>query len=132
VSEEVSTRARDALTLLRLDQARWQAVLDAARDAIVSIDQNGIVTLFNRTAEEIFGYSASEVLGENVRMLMPPPYQEEHDQYLENYRKTRVAKGNRANPLRRGPAQERGGLPDRAVRFRGARRRPSDLHGHHP
>ena len=92
MSEEVSTGARDALTLLQLDQARWQAVLDTARDAIVSIDQSGIVTLFNRTAEKTFGYSASEVLGENVRMLMPSPYREEHDQYLENYRETRVAK----------------------------------------
>jgi PAS domain S-box-containing protein len=92
VREGLSKGAPDALTLLQLDHARWQAVLDTARDAIVSIDQSGIVTLFNRTAEETFGYSALEVLGENVRMLMPSPYREEHDQYLENYQKTGVAK----------------------------------------
>ena len=92
VSQSVSKRARNALSLRQLDQARWAAVLDTARDAIVSIDRDGIVTLFNRAAEEIFGYSASEVLGENIRMLMPPPYHEEHDQYLQNYHKTHVTK----------------------------------------
>jgi PAS domain S-box-containing protein len=92
VSKGVSKRARNALSLRQLDQARWAAVLDTARDAIVSTDRDGIVTLFNRAAEEIFGYSASEVLGENIRMLMPPPYQEEHDQYLQNYHRTHVTK----------------------------------------
>jgi len=60
-----------------------EAVLDAARDAIVSIDAAGIVTLFNRTGEKMFGYDATEVLGRNVSMLMPSPYHEEHDQHLE-------------------------------------------------
>jgi two-component system sensor kinase FixL len=67
-------------------------VLDTARDSIVSIDATGVVTLFNRTAERMFGYRAAEVLGRNVAMLMPSPYREEHGQYLENYRLTRIPK----------------------------------------
>src|ERR1043166_3704184 len=87
-----SKGVRDALATLQLDQARWEAVLDTARDAIISIDPTGLVTLFNRAAEDTFGYVASEVLGHNVNMLMASPYREEHDEYLRNYHRTRVAK----------------------------------------
>jgi len=80
------------LRVLQLQEARWQAILDSARDAIVSIDEAGRVTLFNRAAGETFGYSASEVLGQNVSMLMPSPYREEHDGYLRSYRTTGVAR----------------------------------------
>lgn len=76
----------------RLQEARWQAVLDNARDAIISIDRRGSITLFNRSAEEIFGYSAAEVLGEDVALLMPSPYRESHRSFLEAYEKTGVGK----------------------------------------
>lgn len=62
-----------------------QTVLDTAVDGIISIDVDGNILLFNRAAEQMFGYQASEVIGRNVKMLMPAPYQEEHDQYLQNY-----------------------------------------------
>jgi two-component system sensor kinase FixL len=78
----------DALRTLELSEARWQAVLASARDAIISIDHRGRITLFNQAAEQIFGYGAGEVLGKNVKMLMPPPYAEQHDRYIETYRKT--------------------------------------------
>jgi two-component system sensor kinase FixL len=81
-----------ALRTLELSEARWQAVVASARDAIIGIDAGATVTLFNQGAEKIFGYVADEVIGKNVRMLMPPPYAERHDQYLESYRKTRQAK----------------------------------------
>ncbi len=90
--EPRSKASSDAPTPLELDRARWEAVLDTARDAIVSIDAAGIVTLFNRTAEDMFGYNADEVLGRNVSMLMPSPHREGHDQYIANYRATGVAK----------------------------------------
>jgi two-component system sensor kinase FixL len=83
---------RDALHILELDQARWEAVLDTARDAIIGIDTSGIVTLFNRSAQEIFGYAGAEVLGQNVSMLMPAPYRDEHDRYLQNYHETKIRK----------------------------------------
>ncbi len=86
------TRSKASADSFALDRARWEAVLDTARDAIVSIDAEGAITLFNRTAEKMFGYTADEVLGRNVSMLMPSPYREEHDQYLERYRTTGVAK----------------------------------------
>jgi len=76
----------------RLNDARWQCVLDTARDAIISIDPNGIISLFNREAERIFGLSAEEVVGRNVTMLMPSPYFEHHDGYLRQYQATGMAK----------------------------------------
>jgi len=82
----------EALHTLGLNEARWRAVLDSVQDAIISIDQRGTVTLFNRSAERIFGYAADEVIGRNVTMLMPAPYADEHDAYIERYERTGVAK----------------------------------------
>lgn len=79
--------ARDVDRLL-LENVRWQAVLDTARDAIVSIDGQGRIILFNRCAEEMFGYPASEVLGRNVSVLMPEPDAAAHDAYLRRYART--------------------------------------------
>lgn len=78
-------RTAQALQVLQLNELRWQAILDTARDAIICISRDGRITLFNRAAEAIFGYSAAEVLGQNVKMLMPDPYQREHDEYLVRY-----------------------------------------------
>lgn len=82
----------EAVRSIQLSEARWQAILDTARDAIISIDEEGRITLFNAMAERIFGYAASDVLGQNVSMLMPTPYREEHDEYLRQYRETGVRK----------------------------------------
>jgi PAS domain S-box-containing protein len=71
---------------------RAQAILDNARDAIISIDPDGIVTHFNLAAEKMFRYDADEVIGRNVSMLMPSPYREEHDRYIASYRETGEAK----------------------------------------
>ena len=84
--------ATNALRTLQLNEVRWRAVLDTARDAIISINSRGQITLFNRAAELIFGYHADEVIGQNVKVLMAPPYADEHDQYLRNYRETGVPK----------------------------------------
>ena len=69
-------------------EARTWAILDAAVDAIITIDFRGTVESMNRSAERLFGYSSAEVIGENVKMLMPAPYQDEHDAYLRNYMTT--------------------------------------------
>jgi len=84
--------ALQALRTLQLSEARWQAILDTARDAVICIDQRGTVTLFNRAAEAIFGYAAADVVGQNVKMLMPTPYTDEHDEYIRAYRETGAAK----------------------------------------
>jgi two-component system sensor kinase FixL len=64
---------------------RLTALLDAAVDPIVLINSRGLISGFNRAAERVFGYSEAEVLGRNVSILMPAPYQREHDGYLERY-----------------------------------------------
>lgn len=64
------------------------AILDTVPDAMIVIDQQGVMQRFSRTAERMFGYAADEVIGRNVKLLMPSPYREEHDGYLERYRRT--------------------------------------------
>ena len=68
------------------------AILDTAVDGIILMDAKGKVIMFNRACERIFGYAPAEVVGANVKRLMPKPYQEEHDQYLTNYQRTRERK----------------------------------------
>ena len=77
---------------LGASEARWRAVVDSAVDAIIVIDAHGRVEAFNPAAERLFGYSAAEVCGQNVDMLMPSPYREEHDTYLSRYLATGRAK----------------------------------------
>jgi two-component system sensor kinase FixL len=77
---------------LGASEARWRAVVDSAVDGIIVIDAHGRVEAFNRAAERLFGYDATEVLGRNVDMLMPTPYREEHDTYLARYLATGRAK----------------------------------------
>jgi two-component system sensor kinase FixL len=69
-------------------EARLGAILDTAVEAIITIDERGICESLNAAAEAMFGYSADEVIGENVSLLMPLPYREEHDAYLANYLQT--------------------------------------------
>ena len=67
-----------------------QAFLDAAVDAVVLIDHRGRLSAFNLAAERLFGYTAAEVLDQNVNVLMPEPDRSAHDGYLERYAATRV------------------------------------------
>jgi len=68
--------------------AEFQALLDAAVDAIVVIDVQGLIITFNRAAERMFGYTATDVLGKNVSLLMGEPYRSEHEQYVARYVET--------------------------------------------
>ena len=72
--------------------ALLDSILETAVDAIITIDQRGLVESFNRAASDMFGYVLDEVLGQNVSMLMPSPDQERHDQYLKDYLDTGVKK----------------------------------------
>ena len=67
---------------------RLRALLDTAVDGIIIIDARGTVRLYNPACQKIFGYPPEEVVGHNVKMLMPAPYHEEHDGYLRHYRDT--------------------------------------------
>ena len=63
-------------------------MLRSAVDAIISINAVGIIESVNPATEALFGYSTPELVGQNVRMLMPNPYQDEHDSYIRQYRQT--------------------------------------------
>jgi len=71
-----------------LHSALLESILNNIVDGLITIDETGIVQSYNKACEKIFGYAAAEVLGNNVKMLMPQPYAKEHDQYLANYRDT--------------------------------------------
>jgi two-component system CheB/CheR fusion protein len=69
-------------------EARLSAILAAAPEAIVTIDGQGIVSSYSPSAQAILGYSAEEVIGNNVKMLMPEPHRHQHDGYLAHYLET--------------------------------------------
>ncbi len=85
--------ARKAIdTDLKESQVRLQAIIDTAVDGIITIDTLGSIESFSPAAEEIFGYHASEVLGQNVSMLMPEPYASQHNTFIQAYLNTGVSK----------------------------------------
>ncbi|MGO4910154.1 CheR family methyltransferase, partial [Pseudorhodobacter sp. W20_MBD10_FR17] len=69
-------------------EARLSAILDAAPEAIITIDEHGIIGSFSPAAETILGYCADEVIGRNIKLLMPEPHQRQHDAYLAHYIET--------------------------------------------
>src|SRR5215831_15393933 len=68
--------------------ALFRTLIATAVDGIMVIDEHGIVEIYNSACQRLFGYPAEEVLGRNVSILMPSPYREEHDAYIQHYRKT--------------------------------------------
>ena len=78
-------RYRDLFTGVRASEARLRAVLETAVDGIVTIDAQGTVLSFNPGAERMLGWSAQEVIGHNVNMLMPEPWRSAHDGYLAHH-----------------------------------------------
>ncbi len=95
ITRDITDRvaAADRLTS---SEARLQTlvntVLDTLVDGLIVIDRTGRVQVYNRACETLFGYQAAEVVGRNVKMLMPPDMEREHDQYLRNYQTTGIRK----------------------------------------
>jgi two-component system, LuxR family, sensor kinase FixL len=81
---EASTSTADALAR----EAHLQSILDTVPDAMIVIDERGIIQSFSSAAERLFGYAPGEVLRTNVKKLMPSPYRESHDGYLDRYLNT--------------------------------------------
>jgi len=79
-----ATIARAEKALL-LREAHLRSILDTVLDATVVSMKDGTIVSFNAAAERQFGYADSEVIGQNLRMLMPQPYRSEHDGYLARY-----------------------------------------------
>lgn len=78
-------RIEDAL---KTNRKNALAVLNTTVDGIITINRAGIIQSYNRAAKEIFGYAEEEVIGKNINILMPSPYHEEHDTYVNSYHET--------------------------------------------
>ncbi len=79
---------RRAQANLAAREAHLRSILDTVPEAMVVIDEKGAISSFSAAAERLFGYAESEVLGLNVKILMPSPHREAHDHYLNNYLRT--------------------------------------------
>jgi two-component system, LuxR family, sensor kinase FixL len=86
------TGQRQATTALLDSEQRLRAIVENAVDGIIAIDRHGIVATMNPAAIRMFGYEPHEVIGKNVKILMPSPYREQHDDYLKNYLTTGIKK----------------------------------------
>jgi two-component system, LuxR family, sensor kinase FixL len=82
------TDQRAMETSLRNSEAHLRSILSTVPDAMIVIDERGTILSFSTAAERLFGYTQAEVAGSNVSMLMPSPYSERHDGYLERYLQT--------------------------------------------
>lgn len=80
--------AREATMRLQDSENRIRAVLENVDEGIITISASGEIQMFNPGAERMFGYSSADVIDKNIAMLMPEPYQSEHDGYLEHYLQT--------------------------------------------
>lgn len=76
----------------RFDHPHLQTLMDTVIDGFIVIDEVGVIRAFNKAAVQVFGYQPEDVIGQNVKVLMPSPYAQEHDQYLANYRETGIKK----------------------------------------
>ena len=68
------------------DPAHLRAVLETMLDGLLIADDHGVVRVFNPSCERLFGYPADEVVGQNVKMLVPEPHRERHDDYVDRFR----------------------------------------------
>lgn len=86
-ARDVTPQVRSA-TRVRRSEVRHRAVLAALLDPLLTIDGHGTVQEASRSVEGVFGYRPEELIGKNIRMLMPEPHASQHDAYLEHYRRT--------------------------------------------
>jgi PAS domain S-box-containing protein len=77
---------------LRDNESRIRAILNTATDAIITIDQLGTIVAINPSTERLFGYKTDELIGQNIRLLMPSPFRDEHDGFLRKYLETGKAR----------------------------------------
>ncbi|MDU0353927.1 MHYT domain-containing protein [Paraglaciecola aquimarina] len=85
-------RYKDVSAVASQNEKRLTAIMDTAVDGIITIDAKGIIISINQAVTHLLGWEASELVGKNVKILVPMPFQHNHDQYIENYLRTREAK----------------------------------------
>jgi len=91
ISRDIS-QLKHAESALQEHAMKTTAILSTMVDGVITIDERGIIDSFNPAAERLFGYTLPEVVGKNVKLLMPEPYRGEHDEYLRKYLRTGKAK----------------------------------------
>lgn len=69
-----------------------RVILDNTIDSIVTVDDMGVIISANKATEKLFGYKEKELLGKNIKILVPEPHKKNHDQYIQRYKKSRIAK----------------------------------------
>lgn len=82
------TDRKKAEMAVQESEVRMRAIFENAVDAIITIDDHGVMERLNPAAERLFGYTEEEAIGKNVSMMMPAPYREQHDGYLAHYLQT--------------------------------------------
>ncbi|MDF1795072.1 MAG: PAS domain S-box protein [Coxiellaceae bacterium] len=87
ITDEVNMRSQ-----IEAEKERTSGIIDTAVDGIITINEERIVQSFNKGAEDMFGYSPDEVIGKNIKMIMPEKYSKDHDSYVQNYLDTGVKK----------------------------------------
>jgi PAS domain S-box-containing protein len=83
--DEIESSWIEQHSLVSDGEEKLQSILNNVYEGIITINSKGIIDSFNLAAENIFGYEKDEVIGKNVKILMPEPYHSEHDGYLLNY-----------------------------------------------
>ena len=87
LTQEVELRRRQELAA-QASAARLQMVVDTVVHGVIITDDKGSILLFSAAAERLFGYSAAEIVGQKAMQLLPPPFGQEYDSYLRNFRQT--------------------------------------------
>jgi len=86
--KHMKTDLQRAIEESQESEAQQRAVINTIGDAVIMIDDQGSIEIFNPAAERIFGYDTAEILGKNIKMLMPQEYAEHHDDYLRHYKES--------------------------------------------
>ena len=99
--------------VLKTREEHLRSVLEIVPDAMIVIDDRGIIRSFSTSANRLFGFTASETIGQNVSMLMPEPDRSRHDSYVARYRDTREARVIGVGPVVTGQRQDGSTFPMR-------------------